>query len=243
MRNAIISKTVYAKMIPCTYNSPMRTLVRIASLLLISAIVMPGQTSRISPRSAILARELRPASLWTPYDLSLEEKRGSTRWRLIAGFLPEGMTLQELGSLTGTPQQFGKFEFAVSVRDLGNPDIPKKEQFALEVKIPLLANWDRRAQVNGQRIEGSVKVSNQTGRDFDLTFIVLAVNDIGRATAIGYQHFPLKKGTGNLPLPFGDTLSPGDYVVNVDVVGEEPISNKIFRARLVAEKQSIAQSP
>jgi hypothetical protein len=103
--------------------------------------------------------------------------------------------------------------------------------------------WNRKAQVNGQRIDGSVKVSNRTGRDFDLTFVVLAVNDIGRATAIGYQHFPLKKNTRDLTLPFGDTLSPGNYTVNVDVVGEEPISNRIFRARLVTEKESITQGP
>lgn len=230
-------------MIHSTYNSPMQLPLRIACLLLISAIVTPAQTARSSQKSSIAVRELQPASLWNRYDFGLEEKPGSTEWRLISGSLPEGMKLQELGSLTGTPQQFGKFEFVASIRDLRNPDLSKKEQFALQVETPLVTNWDRRAQVNGQRIEGSVKVSNQTGRDFDLTFIVLAVNDIGRATAIGYQHFPLKKDTRYLPLPFGDTLSPGNYVVNVDVVGEEPISNKIFRARLVAEKQSIAQSP
>jgi len=97
--------------------------------------------------------------------------------------------------------------------------------------------------VNGQRIDGSIKVSNRSGRDFDLTFIVLAVNDIGRATAIGYQHFPLKKNTRNMEIPFGENLSPGNYAVNVDVVGEEPQSNRIFRARLVTGKESITQGP
>jgi hypothetical protein len=86
-------------------------------------------------------------------------------------------------------------------------------------------------------------VSNQTDRDFDLTVIVLAVNDIGRATAIGYQHFNLKKETRDLDIPFGETLSRGNYAVNVDVVGEEPISNRIFRARLVTGKETVTQGP
>ena len=118
-----------------------------------------------------------------------------------------------------------------------------RKKFILTVETPLAVEWDTKATVNGNRIDGSVKVSNQTGRDFDLTFIVLAVNDIGRATAIGYQHFHLKRETRDQQLPFGDTLSPGTYVVNVDVVGEEPISNQIFRARLVTGKESIAETP
>ena len=101
----------------------------------------------------------------------------------------------------------------------------------------------RKAVVDGQRIDGSVKVSNRTGRDFDLTFVVLAVNEIGRATAIGYQHFPLKSNTRDMRLPFGDRLSRGNYTVNVDLVAEEPISNRIFRARLVAGKQIVTQGP
>ena len=112
----------------------------------------------------------------------------------------------------------------------------------LNVETPLAADWEKRENVTGQRIDGSIKVSNHTGRDFDLTVIVLAVNDIGRATAIGYQHFPLKKDTRDLEIPFGDTLSRGNYEINVDVVGEEPISNRIFRARLTS-KQQVAQGP
>jgi hypothetical protein len=103
--------------------------------------------------------------------------------------------------------------------------------------------WSQTAKVNGQRIDGSIKVSNHTGRDFDLTVIVLAVNDIGRATAIGYQHFPIKKLTRDLEIPFGDALSRGNYVVNVDVVGEEPVAHRIFRARLVTPTESVTQGP
>jgi Putative Ig domain len=166
---------------------------------------------------------------------------GPHRWRIVSGALPQGMKLDEVsGILEGSPEETGQSEFTILLSD--NIQSIKK-QYTLKIETPLTVEWDQKSRVDGNRIDGSVKVSNQTGRDFDLTFIVLAVNDIGRATAIGYQHFPLKKNTRDLQLPFGDTLSSGDYNVHVDVVAEEPISNRIFRARLVSGKQSVAQSP
>ena len=62
--------------------------------------------------------------------------------------------------------------------------------------------------------------------------VVLAVNENGRATAIGYQHFPLKQGASDFEIPFGENLPYGTYSVNVDVVGEVAASNSIYRARL-----------
>src|SRR5260370_17597117 len=100
------------------------------------------------------------------------------------------------------------------------------------METPLTPELGRKARVNGQRIDGSIKVSNRTGRDFDLTVIVLAVKDIGRPTAIGYQHFPLKKDTRNIEISFRVTLSPGNYAANVAWVGAEQLSNQIFPPHL-----------
>ena len=61
--------------------------------------------------------------------------------------------------------------------------------------------------------------------------MVLAVNDIGRATAIGYQHFRLKKNTMDMEIPFGKFVA-GNYAVNVDVVGEEPVSKYFMFAAM-----------
>jgi len=199
----------------------------------------------------IVTKELPPASLWTNYGerneygfrLQASDGVAPYHWRVINGVLPRGLKLQEDGEITGIPDEQGNFQFALELRDSNNPPSEAQKNVALLVETPFSAEWDRKAQVNGQRIDGSVKVSNRTGRDFDLTFVVLAVNDISRATAIGYQHFPLKKNTRDLSLPFGDTLSPGNYNVNVDLVAEEPISNRIFRARLVTGKESITQGP
>jgi len=204
----------------------------------------PSSSPQASPLT-ITGAELPPASLWVRYNFQLQAAAGIApyHWRLISGSLPQGIKLDDDGQLIGIPEEVRQSEFTVQVTDSDNPAKQLQKKFTLKMETPLVADWGRKAQVNSQRIDGSVKVSNRTGRDFDLTLIVLAVNEIGRATAIGYQHFTLKPNTRDFDIPFGETLSRGDYTVNVDVVGEEPVSNRVFRARLVSGKETVVDGP
>jgi hypothetical protein len=173
-----------------------------------------------------------------PYLVHLEAAGGVPRmhWRLESGALPPGIKLTEDGLLTGSAERGGEFQFKVSVRDSSGSSQAKRKDFVIHVRTALSLNWKSEAQVNGNRIEGSVKVSNGTPYVIDLTFVVLAVAGNGRATAIGYQHFPLPKGAFEMELPFGETLPPGGYVVHVDVVGEVAAKNIIYRERLQTPK-------
>ena len=209
-------------------------------LIIIGAQAQTGTTSLSIP-----VENLPKPSLWQQYSFRLPAAGGVGvyHWRLFGGSLPPGLKLADDGEISGTPQETGRFDFVILLTDSDRPPKQLQKKITLLLETPLAVEWSRTAKVNGQRIDGSIKVSNHTGRDFDLTMIVLAVNDIGRATAIGYQHFPLKKNTRDLEIPFGDTLSSGNYTVNVDVVGEEPVSNRIFRARLATEKESVTQGP
>jgi hypothetical protein len=92
--------------------------------------------------------------------------------------------------------------------------------------------WKNPAHVAGNRIEGSVEISNTTPDDMDLTFDVKAVAENGRATEIGYQRFPLKHGTIAMALPFGETLPHGDYLVYVNVNGEVAKRNAIYKQQM-----------
>ena len=207
------------------------------------ALCAYGQTG--SSVLSVPVETLPTPVLWEQYyfRLSAAGGVGLYHWHLFNGLLPQGLKLADDGEISGAPQETGHFEIELLLNDSDNPPKQLHKRFALSIETPLVVDWGRKANVNGQRIEGSIKVSNHSGRDFDLTVIVLAVNDVGRATAIGYQHFPLKKNTRDLEIPFGDTPSQGDYRVNVDVVGEEPISTRIFRARLVSGKESVMQGP
>jgi hypothetical protein len=208
-------------------------------------LFLAGIAAAQQPLTMSDKESLPSASLWKnySYDLRVSDGVPPYHWVLLSGSLPRGFRLTESGEVTGTPEEATQVEFTALVRDSNNPPRQQEKKFVLTIEPPLTAEWNHTVRVNGKRIDGSIKVSNRTGRDFDLTVIVLAVNDIGRATAIGYQHFPLKEETRDFDIPFGDTISRGMYVVNVDVVGEEQISTRIFRSRLVVGNQQVTEGP
>lgn len=153
-------------------------------------------------------------------------------WRAEKGELPPGLKLEDDGFLHGSPERTGEFHFTISVGDGGQPQQRVQKAFVLRVLSAMVLNWKNVAHVNGSRIEGSAEISNTTSDDIDLTFIVLAVPGNGRAVAIGYQHFLLRRGTLTQELPFGETLPRGGYVVHVDAVGEVPARKVIYRERM-----------
>ena len=166
------------------------------------------------------------------------------KYTISGGSLPAGMQLALDGVLSGSPPAIGQLRFIVSVTDTGNPPQKAARSFLLKVVAPMLMEWKRYPQVNGNRIDGSIIVSNSTQDDFDFTFIVLAVAENGRATAIGYQKFPLKNGTESFEISFGDTLPHGSYEVHVDAVAEVPEKYRVYRSRLqTKERLSVAIGP
>lgn len=73
-------------------------------------------------------------------------------------------------------------------------------------------------------------VSNQTGHNLDITVIVVAVNSIGRATALGYQHFTLAAQKSSPAIPFGSSPGPEMYTVRVDAAAHTKSGHHVFRA-------------
>jgi hypothetical protein len=153
-------------------------------------------------------------------------------WRVESGALPPGIKLDDTGVLQGEAERSGEFQFVVAVRDGGQPQQAVQKGFTIRVVEAITLAWKVPAYVTANRIDGSVEVSNTTADDMDLTFDVKAVAENGRATEIGYQRFPLKSGTVAMPLPFGETLPHGAYVVYVNVVGEVAKRNAIYRERM-----------
>jgi hypothetical protein len=170
-----------------------------------------------------------------PYHL-IFQPRGNyvpvLHWKLASGTLPPGIKLDDNGVLRGEAERAGEFQFVLSVKDGGQPQQVAQRAFTIKVVEAITVVWKTLPHVAGNRIEGSVEVTNATPEDIDLTFDVKAVAENGRATEIGYQHFPLKRGTIGMALPFGETLPHGAYIVNVNVVGEVAKRNAIYRQQL-----------
>lgn len=193
---------------------------------------------------AVAAAKLPRVILRQTYHFPLAAQGGVTPyvWELASGSLPPGLELERNGMISGVTAATGKFAFQVAVSDSAKPPHHSSQQFELVVVEALTAEWKRPPQINAGKIEGSIRITNGTEDDFDLTVIVEAVNEIGKAFAIGYQHFPLKKDTADFEIPFGDNLPSGTYTVNAAVVGEVASKKAIFRARL-ATPQPLKMMP
>jgi hypothetical protein len=153
-------------------------------------------------------------------------------WSVAGGDLPEGITLTAEGLLAGRPTKPGTFAFALKVEDSAHPAHTINKELQAVVASSLLLEWLEPPKVRDDRIDGVVQVSNGSRDPFDLTVIIVAVADNGRATAIGYEHFPLKAGAASVQIPFGNTLPHGGYVIHADAIAEIPTRKAILRQRL-----------
>lgn len=214
-----------------------RQFVVVVALVFCWTVVAFGQAG--APPLEIRTTALPKAYLQKSYEARLEATGGvpPLQWEVTEGSLPEGLALGRDGAISGTPRKTGEFHFTVTVRDSGKPQYERRQQLSLSVVTPFFAEWGKYPKVSGQRLEGSVLISNHTEHDFDLTVIVLAVNENERATAIGYQHFTLKKNSEQIEIPFGDNLPRGSYQLNVDAVAEVPATDSIYRQRLVPKER------
>lgn len=168
------------------------------------------------------------------YEVWLKSQGGvpPLHWKVENGALPPGIKLEDNGQLHGAAERAGEFQFTASVTDSGKPQQTVEKQFMIRVRAALSLIWKAPAHVNGNRIEGSVLVSNTSPDDMDLSFDVKAVAEDGRATEIGYQHFLLRRGTVEKELPFGEMLPRGGYVVYVNAAGEVAPTKLIYRERM-----------
>ena len=164
-------------------------------------------------------------------------------WSVSGGKLPPGLKLNpSRGSISGVPTAIGTYRCQLTVTDSSIPTIRVQREFTLVVTAALGIEWKRPPAVHGEKIDGSVVVTNYTGQDFTLTVIVMAVNQIERATALGYQEFTLRSG-GEQAIPFGSEPGPGTYIVHADAVAEVPSTNSIYRARKQTDSPLMIQSP
>jgi hypothetical protein len=194
-----------------------------------------GQDPTKPPSLIIEPSELPLTYPQGPYDVHFHATGNYVpvlRWRVESGTLPPGIKLEDNGTLHGEAQRAGEFQFVISARDGGQPQQAVQRGYVIKVVNAMTLSWKNPAHVVGNRIQGSVEVSNATVDDIDLTFDVKAVADNGRATEIGYQHFVLTRGTIGMALPFGETLPHGAYLVNVNLVGEVAKTRAIYRQML-----------
>ncbi len=193
----------------------------------------------------ITTASLPTATVGTSYQAGVGVTGGGMpyAWQVANGALPPGLKLDaKKGVIVGTPTTAGTYHFEVLVTDSGVPAMQIQREYTLVVTAALTIDWKKPPAVHGQTIDGSVIVSNLTKQDFTLTVIVMAVNQIGRATTLGYQEFTLGSG-GEQVIPFGSSPGPGSYIVHADAVAEVASTNTIYRARKQTTQSLVIQPP
>ena len=154
-------------------------------------------------------------------------------WRVVRGELPKGLVLdRNTGKIEGTPTQAGQSTVTISVLD--TTARPAQLSITISIVSLLEVEWRTAPALHDANIHGSLRVINHSGNEIDLTVIVVAVNEINKAFALGYQHFTLKAGAASPDIPFGMQMPPGRYGVRADAVGEVAPKNIIYRSDLEA---------
>jgi hypothetical protein len=150
-------------------------------------------------------------------------------WQVAGGSLPPGCKLGAHGKITGVPTTAGDYTFTIAVSDSNIPQSQAQRDYTIHVIEGLSLDWKDAPAVHGNSISGSAIVSNQTGHDMVLSVIVVAVNQIGRATALGYQHFTVSAGAKSPVIPFSATPGDGTYYVRADAAAHQTGHKRVYR--------------
>ena len=179
----------------------------------------------------------------TPYRVQLTAQGGTPpySWSIENGKLPPGLRLDpQAGTLSGVPEAPAELTFTARVTDSAEPPVTASRELKVKTVPALQLEWQRQPVLENDGIYGEVQVGNPGKDPYDLTFIVVAVNEIGKAFALGYQHFTLRP-QATQAIPFGGSLPLGSYIVHADAVGEIAAKDIIRRARLQTPKPLVKQ--
>jgi hypothetical protein len=136
-----------------------------------------------------------------------------------------------LGKITGTPESSDEFSVLIQVADGADPPLTHTKLLAAQSGAPLTVRWTERPHIVAGNIAGAVRVANSSRDTVDMTVIVVAVNENGRATALRYERLNLPPGKETPDLKFDVSLPMGEYVAHVDAVGEVAAKKAIYRDR------------
>jgi hypothetical protein len=216
-------------------------------LLAVVCLLAPGGVAawQIAPLT-IADSSLPNAQAGIPYMSTLQAKGGVNpyTWQLGQGSaLPPGLRLhQHSGVIAGTPTKAGQYHFTLVLSDVNAPPGQVQRDFTIVVVAGLTIEWNRPPKVSGQQIAGSLIVANHTAQAADLTVIVVAMNEIDRATALGYQNFIIQPNTQQ-EIPFGASPGPGSYQVRADAVAELADDQTTLRAYKQTGKGQLVINP
>jgi hypothetical protein len=204
---------------------------------LLSSIADISDTSR--PRSfQIITPNLPLPVAGEKYETTVKAVGGKLpyHWSIPVASLPPNLVLDEAtGVISGIPDSSDEFSVLLQVADSSDPPLTITKLLVASSGAPLTVRWTAVPHVTLSNISGAVRVANGSKDQVDMTVIVVAVNEIGKAFSLRYEHLPLDQGRETPDLAFNVSVPPGHYDVHVDAVGEVAAKKAIYRDRREVE--------
>src|SRR5437868_3409494 len=162
------------------------------------------------------------------------------RWTALEQKLPAGLAFDSTGAtIYGTPQSADQFSVLVQVSDSSEPPLTNTRLLVSSAGPLLAIRWTDRPHISLDHLAGAVRVKNGSKDEIDLTVVVVAVNEIGKAFALRYERLMLAKGAETPDLKFDSSLPLGQYTLHADAVGEVPAKSAIYRDRRQLERLTV----
>ena len=206
----------------------------LCSALTWTASVASAQTSASTRSFQIVTSNLPPPEIGVEYKAEIRVVGGRQPyiWTVLQQSLPLGLTLDSTrGVIFGTPQSDAQFSALIQVSDSSEPSLTITKLLVSNPGPLLAIRWTDRPHISADHMGGALRVKNGSKDDVDLTVIVVAVNEYGKAFALRYEHLALPRGAETPDLQFDSSLPLGQYTLHADAVGEVAAKNAIYRDR------------
>jgi hypothetical protein len=146
----------------------------------------------------ITTAQLAGGAVAGSYSSTLSASGGSTpyTWSLASGTLPNGLSLNASGSISGTLSLAGSFPFTVQVKD--GAGLSASANFSINVATPQ-PSVSITAPTSGASVSGTVSVSGTASDTMTISSLQVAVDGGGYSNASGTNSWSFNLNTGSLP--------------------------------------------
>lgn len=204
------------------------------SIWTFTGLIASAQTSPSNRPFQIVTSNLPPPEIGVEYKAEIKVVGGSQpyHWTVLQQSLPPGLTFDSRrGVFFGTPQSDAQFSVLLQVSDSSEPPLTITKLLVTNPGPLLAIRWSDQPHISADHMAGAVRVKNGSKDKVDLTVIVVAVNEYGKAFALRYERLTLPRGEETPDLKFDSSLPLGQYTLHADAVGEVSAKNAIYRDR------------
>jgi hypothetical protein len=133
-----------------------------------------------------------------PYSSALNAIGGSTpySWSVLSGSLPNGLTLNSAGSISGTPTVAGSFPFTMQVKDAAGQSA--SGNFTINVVTAAAPTVSIRSPANGATVSGTVAVSGLASDGLGISSVQVAVDGGSYSNASGTNNWSFTLNSASL---------------------------------------------